>query len=122
MTPEDILNFIELSPFVDGWEDYGLTQSDLAALQICIMCSPRRGQVMVGTRSLRKMRFAPKDWNTGQRGSLRVCYVYFERYGVVLLCLVFKKGEMDNLSDRGKKAINRAIERIELELTKKYGF
>ena len=53
---------------------------------------------------------------------MRVCYVYFERYGIVLLCLVFRKGELDDLSDAGKKAAKKAIERIEMQLRQRFGF
>jgi hypothetical protein len=122
LDPEDILNFTELSPFVDSWKDCGLTQRDLAALQILIMCDPRHGSVMPGTRGLRKLRYSPERWNVGKRDALRVCYVYFEMYGMVLLCLAFKKADLENLSAEGKRAVNRAIDRIQCELEKQYGF
>jgi len=120
--PEDLLNFIELDWFVDSWNDLQLTDHDLSALQILIMCNPRTGRVMKGTGGLRKLRFAPQSWQTGQRGALRVCYVYFEKYGIVLLGLVFRKGDLDDLSAAGKKAVKRAIERIEKQLEERFGF
>lgn len=120
--PEDLLNFIELDWFGDSWKDLGLTDQDLSALQILIMCDSRRGRVMRRTGGLRKLRFAPQSWQTGQRGALRVCYVYFEKYGIVLLSLVFRKGELDDLSAAGKKAVKTAIERIERQLEKRFGF
>jgi hypothetical protein len=120
--PEDLLNFIELDWFVHSWTDLGLTDHDLSALQILVMCDPRRGKVMKGTGGLRKLRFSPSSWQTGQRGALRVCYVYFEKYGIVVLSLVFRKGELDDLSEAGKKAVKRAIERIEKQLKKRFGF
>jgi len=120
--PEDLLNFIELDWFVDSWDDLTLTDHDLSALQILIMCNPRSGRVMKGTGGLRKLRFSPESWKTGQRGALRVCYVYFEKYGIVLLSLVFRKGELDNLSEAGKKAGKKAIERIDKLLEERFGF
>lgn len=123
LQPEDLLNFIELSPFIDSWKALKLSdEHDLAALQIAIMADPRAGDVMPGTRGLRKLRFSPEIWETGKRGALRVCYVYFEKYGLVLLCLAFKKSELESLSDKGKKAITRSIKRIEAELLSRYGF
>lgn len=122
LSPEDLLNFWELDWFVDSWERYKLTDEDLSALQILIMCDPKSGDVMKGTDGLRKLRYSPEGWNTGKSHALRVCYVYFEKYGVVLLCLVFRKGELENLSSSGKQAVNRAIERIAARLQENYGF
>jgi len=120
--PEDLLNFIELDWFVDSWDDLKLTDEDLTALQILIMCDPKGGRVMKGTGGLRKLRYSPEGWETGRRGALRVCYVHFEKYGIVLLCLVFRKGELDDLSDAGKKAVRNAIGRIENQLQERFGF
>jgi hypothetical protein len=120
--PEDLLNFIELEWFVDSWDDLKLTDEDLTALQILIMCNPKGGRVMKGTGGLRKLRYSPEGWKTGRRGALRVCYVYFEKYGIVLLCLVFRKRELDDLSDAGKKAVRKAIGRIEYQLQERFGF
>lgn len=120
--PEDLLNFWELDWFVKSWDDLELTQEDLGALQIAIMVDPTAAPVMQGTKGLRKLRYSPECWNTGKSSALRVCYVYFERYGMVLLALVFKKNELDNLSAAGKKAVNLAIERIERSLKARYGF
>lgn len=69
-----------------------LTDEDLAALQIAIMCRPRAGDLISGTGGLRKLRFAPGGWKSGKSGALRVCYVFLEKYGMVLLCLAFSKG------------------------------
>ena len=120
--PDKLLIFWELDWFFDSWEEHLLTDGDLASLQFLIMHNPHAGPVMTGTDGLRKLRFSPKSWNTGKSHALRVCYVYFEKYGHVLLCLVFRKGELDNLSAAGKQAVNKAIERIEIALERRYGF
>lgn len=122
LQPEDILNFWELEWFFDSWKSYGLSDEDLAALQITIMCDPasKSAPVIRGTKGLRKLRYSPEAWNTGKSHALRVCYVYFKEYGVVLLCLVFRKGELENISDAGKKEINKTIARVEKQLQKKF--
>ena len=122
LSPEDLLNFVELKGFYDSWEELNLTDEDLSALQIVIMCDPKRAPVMQGTRSLRKLRYSPESWNTGKSSALRVCYVYFEVYGLVLLCLCFPKNQMENLSAAGKRAINKVIDRVEAAYKRKYGF
>jgi hypothetical protein len=122
LDPEDLINFIELPWFSDSWEDLALTDDDLSALQIVIMCDPNAGKVIQGTGGLRKLRYSPEAWNTGKSGALRACYVYFEKYGVVLLSLVFKKAELEDISPAGRKAIKKAVERIESQLKQQLGF
>jgi hypothetical protein len=123
LTPEDILNFIELDWFVRAWKELGLDdEKSLAALQIRILCNPKGAPVIPGTNGVRKLRYSPPGWDIGKRGALRVCYVYFEKYGLVVLLLVYLKGEMDNISEAGKQAMRTAIERIEGSLKKRFGF
>jgi hypothetical protein len=119
--PEDLLNFIELKWFTRGWDDLRLPDEELASLQIAIMCNPKGSPVIEGTRGLLKMRYAPKAWDTGKRGALRVCYVHFERFHTVLLAIVYLKGEQDDLSAAAKTAINKAIDRIGKGLQDRFG-
>lgn len=122
LQPEDLLNFIELDWFVNSWDELDLDDEALSALQVLVMCNPDGAKVMKRTGGLRKLRFSPKGWNTGKSGALRVCYVYFQKYGIVLLCLVFRKGDLDNLSDAGRKAVKNVIKRIEKQLEKRFDF
>jgi hypothetical protein len=48
-----------------------------------------------------------------------VLYVYFEAYHVVLLCFVYGKNELDDISADAKKQINKAIHKIEHELQRR---
>ena len=121
LKPEDLLNFVELDWFYESWEDMRLSDADLSALQVTIMCQPKAGDVIQGTRGVRKLRFSPEAWNTGKSGALRVCYVHFEKYGIVLLAFVYKKGELATLSPKSIKTINATIERIEERLQMSFG-
>ena len=107
--------------FTRGWDDLRLPDEELASLQIAIMCNPNGSPVIEGTRGLRKMRYAPKAWGTGKRGALRICYVYFERFHTVLLAIVYRKGEQDDLSAADKAAINKAIDRIAKAIQDRFG-
>jgi hypothetical protein len=119
--PEDLLNFVELPQFTRRWDSLDLDdEQDLSALQACIMAAPKSGVVVKGTRSLRKLRFAPATWNTGKSGAVRVLYVYFEEYHVVLLCVVYDKTEEAEISQEAKRLINRAIVDVENELERLY--
>ena len=45
------------------------------------------------------MRFAPAGTERGKSGGLRVCYVYFKKYGLVLLATVCAKNEASDLTE-----------------------
>ncbi len=118
--PEDLLDFIELVPFSRRWKKLGLgDEDDLLALQLLIMANPRSAPVIEGTHGLRKLRFAPPGWRVGKRGATRVLYVYLEAFGVVLLCLVYGKGEADDISAAVKSQLNRLIDETERELRRR---
>jgi len=118
--PEDLLNFVELVPFSRRWKKLGLDdEDDLLALQLLVMANPRAAPVIEGTHGLRKVRFAPPGWGIGKSGATRILYVYFEQFGVVLLCLVYAKGEADDISVAVKSQLNRLIDETERELRRR---
>jgi hypothetical protein len=116
LEPSDLLHFVELRGFSTVWDELYEQDADreLEALQVSIMCNPKGSPVVRGTKGLRKLRFGRAD--KGKSGALRVCYVYFERFFVVLLAMVYPKGLQPTLSSEQKKRINAAIGRVEAEL------
>jgi hypothetical protein len=117
LRPHQLLHFVELGPFTKQWADLGLNAlEDLASLQIAIMFSPKSGNVIKGTVGIRKLRFAPPKWNQGKSGSLRCIYVVFEEFGVVLLCFVYGKNELDGLSAQVKQHLNNLVVEAEAQL------
>ena len=118
--PERLLHFIELPQFTRRWEQLGLDdEEDLSALQFVIIENPKIGDVVRDTGGLRKMRFAPPRWNIGKSGATRVIYAYFDEFGIVLLCLVYGKNEMGDLSDAVKKLLKKKMNEIEAELRRR---
>ena len=109
--PEDLLTFVEMRGFSDDWKRLGLDDDDLLGLQVAIMADPRQPPVVPRTDGLRKIRFAPRRWNTGKRGAVRVCYVYFEEFGIVLLVVAYAKNERDDLAEADRKAVRELIRR-----------
>lgn len=116
--PEDLLTFVEMDGFSDDWKDLGLNDEDLMALQISIMLRPKGAPVIPGTSGLRKVRFAPSGWKTGKSGAIRVCYVHFQEYGVVLLVVAYSKDEADDIPAAYKKAYRELIQRENKALSK----
>jgi len=120
MNPEDLLDFIELSAFTRRWNQLGLDdEDDLTALQLLIMANPRGAKPVKGTKSIRKLRFAPAKWGTGKSGAARVLYVYFEEFGICLLCLVYAKNEVESISVAVRKYLNFLVDEVERELQRR---
>lgn len=110
MTPEDLLDFIELPAFTRRWSQLGLdAERDLTGLQLLIMSNPKGAKPIQGTRAIRKMRFAPERWKTGKSGAVRILYVYFEEFGICLLCLAYGKKEVQTISAAVKKYLNYLV-------------
>jgi hypothetical protein len=114
----DLLSFVELRPFMDGWRELGLTDDDAMALEIAILQRPSGFPVVQGTGGLRKMRFAPPTWRKVKRGAVRVGYAYLEQYGTILLVIAYAKTDKDDLRPKEKKAIRQLLARVELDFAK----
>jgi len=119
--PEDLLEFIETRTFVEDWEDLGLSDDDLAALQITIMQGGKNAPVVRASGGLRKLRFAPPSWNIGKRGAIRVGFAHFARHGIVLLTVAYGKNEKSNLSTVEKQGIKQYLERFQAALDRQRG-
>jgi hypothetical protein len=83
---------------------------DLRALEIAIMAKPDGAPIVKGTGGLRKVRFAKKKGH-GIRKWCRVCYVYFQEAGTVVLYVAYAKNEKDDLSPADKRFLRSMIDR-----------
>jgi hypothetical protein len=119
LEPLEVADFVQSPIFTKEWQRLRLTDDDLRILEIIIMTGPSSNPRMVGTGGLRKIRFSPPGWPKGQGGALRACYVYFKKYRMILLVIVYKKGEFDDLSPAGRKAAKEIIMRQKKELDKR---
>jgi len=114
LEPADLLHFIELRAFTEAWDHrLALGDDELTALQILIMMQPKGAPIVAGTGGLRKLRFAAESAAAGKRGGIRVCYVYFEQWGIVLLVTAYAKNRKDDLSAMEKKRIQEILGDIE---------
>lgn len=91
-----------------------MSDDDLRSLEFAIASAPNAAPVVQGTSRLRKLRFALPG--AGKRGGIRVCYVYFEAFGIVFLLTAFAKNEMSDLSSVERKEIAALIGRLETSL------
>jgi hypothetical protein len=125
LAPHDLLNFTEMSGFVDDWRRLKLDlEFDILALQVAIMAHPKSGCVIPGTGGLRKLEFAPPTGlggrRRGKRNSCRVCYVYLEEFHTVLLVTAYSKGRQEDISENEKSVIKKAIDRVHASLSERF--
>ena len=88
MQPYD---FRELPPFTRDWHRLGLTDEDLAALQLRLMINPEEGRVIPGSKGLRKIRIRASG--RGKRGGARVIYIVYHLRQLIELNEVYTKNE-----------------------------
>ena len=65
------------------------------------------------------MKYAPDRWHSGASGAARVLYGNFEEFGIVLLCLVYGKGEVENISPAVRKQLRKLLLEAKRELERR---
>lgn len=105
-----IRTFIEVPIFTKRWEEIGLTDTELRALQVMLLKNPESGPVMEGTGGIRKVRFPLR--NHGKSGGVRVCYTDFAEYEVIYLITAFEKKEQDNLTSEEKNVLRKLVKAL----------
>jgi hypothetical protein len=108
------LHFVELDEFRADWQGLGLdVEHDLLALQWELMAAPAKGDLIVGTGGLRKLRFSPPAFPQGNSGGIRVCYCYWPQHFLILLVMAYPKSRKADLSAAERSAIRKYMERTE---------
>ncbi len=102
--------FLQMATFTKAWEQNGLADEALKALEDEILLHPSAGKVIQGTGGLRKLRFAAPGSARGKSSGFRVCYVDFTEFGFVFLVAIYTHNEKANLSAAEKKAAAAFIE------------
>jgi mRNA-degrading endonuclease RelE of RelBE toxin-antitoxin system len=114
--PSDWLRFVQLDPFAKKWTKLGLSDDDLRALEIAIMSVADKAPVIEGTGGLRKARLSREGSNQGKRDGFRVCYALFPDFGIVLLVIVYGKGEKSDLNAADRAAAAKVLKAIQAQL------
>ncbi|MDR1175697.1 MAG: type II toxin-antitoxin system RelE/ParE family toxin [Treponema sp.] len=103
--------FVMMPEFDRQWQKLGLGDNELRQLQEALLQNPKAGNVIQGTKGLRKIRIAFEG--QGKNGSGRVAYVDFTVHETVYLITAYSKNEKDNLSKAERNAIAKMIIRLE---------
>jgi hypothetical protein len=107
------LSFIQLTAFRVNWRRLGMDDRDLQALELDVLEDPSKPPIMSGTGGLRKIRFSGRHSSSGKSGGVRICYAYFEKFGLIYLCAVFPKNEKANLSSEEKNSYRQLLKEFE---------
>jgi hypothetical protein len=103
--------FVIMPEFDRQWHKMGLGDNELRQLQETLLENPKTGDVIRGTKGLRKIRIAFEG--KGKSGGGRVVYVDFAFYETIYLITAYPKNEKDNLSKAEQNAIAKMIVRLE---------
>jgi hypothetical protein len=103
--------FVMMPEFERQWQKLGLGDNELHQLQETLLQDPKAGDVIRGTKGLRKIRIAFA--RQGKSGSGRVAYVDFTAHETVYLITAYSKNEKDDLSKAERNEIAKMITRLE---------
>ncbi len=99
--------FIGLPLFEKEWERLGLTDEDRRALELELLETPSKGDLIEGTNGIRKLRRPLRG--KGKSGGVRVFYYDDGLYLYVLLLAVIKKSEMENLTKAERSELGQLV-------------
>ena len=111
-TLDPVLTFVETTTFT-GQITGLVSDEDYAAFQTQLSLLPDKGRLLVGCGGVRKVRMAAKG--KGTSGGARVLYLYLPNRHLIYLLYLFTKGEAENISAVGKKAVRQIAEQIKRE-------
>jgi hypothetical protein len=106
LTFVESIKFTRLIMTIVSDDEYAEFQRELAA-------SPEKGALLSGCGGVRKVRMAARG--KGKSGGARILYLYLPIGRTIYLLYVYTKGDAENISAEGKKAIRRMAEQIKDE-------
>lgn len=106
--------FIQTHSFSKQWDDLGLPDSDLRALESLLLSDPESGDLIPGSGGARKLRIQVVP-TRGKRGGGRVIYVDYLDLEKLYMLSVYSKSEKSNLSPSEVSQIKNMIGSIEEE-------
>ena len=107
-----VYTFIELPVFTRYAADC-LDDADLAVLQRTLAANPEAGDLVPGTRGVRKLRWTRPGM--GKRGGLRVLYYVQDVRGRIWLLTVYTKSARENIAVATLNALRELADHAEID-------
>lgn len=89
--------FVEFPAFSRARDSY-LSEEEFRLLQQLLILNPAAGVLIQGTGGLRKIRFRDRKRRRGVRGGYRVIYYWHSAAQECLLCALYAKSEVEDLT------------------------
>ena len=86
------------------------TEAEIEALAAYLSQFPEKGDVIPGTKGLRKLRWSVA--NRGKRGGSRVIYYYHVPESIILLLSAYAKSQQGDMDAAEKKILRAAVEQF----------
>ena len=90
--------------------DEVMGEEEKAQLIDWLAMNPEAGDIMAGTKGVRKMRWRYR--NSGKRGGLRIIYYFRDLNMPVYLLAVYRKGEKLSLTAREKREVGMLVDQL----------
>ena len=84
-----------------------LSPGDYRALQNYLIDRPEAGKVITGSNGLRKLRWTGSG--RGKRGGSRVIYYHFKDNELLMMLMIYRKNEIDNLTQDQIKILSSIV-------------
>ena len=101
------MKIIETSIFTKHIKNL-LSDDEYRLLQNTLIKNPEIGKVIKGTGGLRKVRLAIKG--KGKSGGVRTIYYWSKATEIILMLLIYKKNEQDNLTITQTKILTKIVD------------
>jgi hypothetical protein len=107
------LEFVRTRRYLKDLKRIGASAGDQIALEAAIAAAPQSGDLIIGLKGLRKIRF--KIGNKSKSGGARAIYMVaaFGVDGRVLMLTAYAKNEQADLSPDQRKALLKLMKEIE---------
>jgi hypothetical protein len=111
-SPERWLRFVQIDPFPRQWEQLGLDDRALRALEQEIVAGPDAAPVVKGTGGIRKLRFSAPGARRGKSGAYRVFYLHLPEHGTVLELAIIAKTKQADLTEQDRNVLSQVVARL----------